>query len=405
MPFNFPIAQNNFGQLFAQGIANAIGQYQQQRGLARQRTLDEQQKALAEFQNPGFHFGEPPKTPPMNLIDTETPSPTAVSNIGGTGLNYAAAPAVPRSVTSHPSRVDFSGGYYDPDEAMQIMAPRMQLAGREAFLKALNEAQGKLAGDPGATVARDATARYRGAQAEKINYDLTHPKPPTPHFVQDEKGNYVAIDPATLKSTPVGVQGRIPPPPSQFTFLPGIDPEGKPITVRGNTKTGEVTRTDVGRPEAGQGGPREQAQIAVAQKQAEDADRVMTAFEEKILSGQRTIPASGAAAAKIALGGGALLSTTSETALNRLDPELAAYVRAAKQMATAERLISPRGGSNYLTQAEAMLSAAGPHANADLIRQAREYRRAVVGGMQSHGKQAPASQGGGAFDDLIPKKP
>ena len=170
-----------------------------------------------------------------------------------------------------------------------------------------------------------------------------------------------------------------------YTFPTGTDEEGKPIVLRGNTKTGTLERTEIGRPATGQAGQREAAQISVAQNQVAEADKIMRAFEEKLLSGERTIGTAEAAAAKAALAGGPLLSTISESAVNKMSPDLAGYVRAAKAVASAERLITPRGGSNALMQAEGMLSGAGPHANADLVRQAQEYRHALVQGLVNHG--------------------
>jgi len=381
MPFNFPIQQNNFGQLFAEGIANAIGTYNTQRQLRRQQTLDQQQKALAEFSNPGFHFGEPPKTVPTDQIEVGTPSPAAANSF----QQRIADATMPRVEGTSPSIIRMSGGYYDPQEAMQMLAPKMALAGRQKYLEAAAEASGKLAGDPGAAVARDATTRYRGAQADKLNYDMAHPKPVAPVLGSPE---YLKAQ-TDIETMRAGLR----PAPSQFVFPTGTDTQGNAIVLRGNTKTGEIARTDIGRPATGQAGEREAAQIAVAQNQVAEADKIMSAFEDQLLSGKRTIGTAESAAAKIALGGGPLLSTLSESAINKLSPDLAAYVRAAKAVSSAERLITPRGGSNALMHAESMLSGAGPHANADLVKQARNYRKALVEGLMTHGK-APVQQSG-----------
>lgn len=45
----------------------------------------------------------------------------------------------------------------------------------------------------------------------------------------------------------------------RFTFLPGLDEQGKPVVARGNTRTGEVAATNVGRP-ASAGGARQSFQ-------------------------------------------------------------------------------------------------------------------------------------------------
>jgi hypothetical protein len=183
-------------------------------------------------------------------------------------------------------------------------------------------------------------------------------------------------------------------PPSQFSFGTGEDDQGNPVIVRRSTKTGTVTPTGVKAvPPGGQGGARTKAQVATAQNLVASSDKIMTAFEDQMLGGQRNISAHASALARIALSGAGWQSSVAEAALNELDPELAGYIRASKQVSTAERMISPRGGSNYMTQAEAMLSAAGPHANKPLILQAREYRHGLVSGLQTGNgtKAAPAA--------------
>lgn len=261
----------------------------------------------------------------------------------------------------------------------------------------------------------DARIHHYGAQDEA----LQRPKPPSYDFITGPDGNVTGVDktnPTHVMPVP-GVKAHLPPAPAQFTFPTGTDANGNPIVLRGNTHSGQLDRTDIGRPATGQAEGRTQAQLSVAVNQAQQADKVMRAFEDQLLAGKRTISSHAAAAAKLSMTGGALTSTGAETALNEMDPDLATYVRAAKAMSTAERLITPRGGSNYLTQAEAILSAAGPHANAAQIEQARAYRQALVGGLQNHGTQATPTHnqggvdgsqpdaGGNVFGHLIPRRP
>lgn len=371
MPFNFPIEQNHFGELFAQGISNALNAYYQRKGLRRQQQQDQEQRSLVELQHPGFHF----------LTGGQNPPPVALTPIPG--ASQASGPAV----TTEP-RYKYGNGYFiDTEEENNDIKRKMGLAAQSEFQKALLTAKGTAEGNPALT-------NYRKAQTEKLNYDLAHPKPerlPEPKIVQDEQGNMIAVDPTTLKQTPLGIKGYHAPA-SQFSFPTGTDAQGNPIVLRANTKTGAVERTDVGRPAGGQAGAREAAQLDVAKNQAAQADAQMRKFEDEMLSGRRTISATAAATAKIALTGGAVTSAAAEAALNKLDPDLAMYVRSAKAISVAERLITPRGGSNYLTQTEGMLSGAGPHANAAIVNQARQYRQALVGGLQGHG--APQKAGG-----------
>jgi hypothetical protein len=187
-------------------------------------------------------------------------------------------------------------------------------------------------------------------------------------------------------------------PPSQFSFGTGEDDQGNPVIVRRSTKTGTVSNTGVKAvPAGGQGGARTQAQVQTAQNLVASSDKIMTSFEDQILAGQRNISAHASALARIALSGAGWQASVAEAALNELDPDLAGYIRASKQVSTAERMISPRGGSNYMTQAEAMLSAAGPHANKNLVMQAREYRHGLVSGLQT-GKGAKAAPAAAAPD-------
>ena len=79
--------------------------------------------------------------------------------------------------------------------------------------------------------------------------------------------------------------------------------------------------------------------------------------------------------------------------LNARNPRLANYVRGAKAIGVAERLITPRGGSNYLTQTESALSGVGAHAPVSAIDQAAAYRQALVDGLAAHGvDSAPAAK-------------
>jgi hypothetical protein len=124
--------------------------------------------------------------------------------------------------------------------------------------------------------------------------------------------------------------------------------------------------------------------IATAAGQAVDADKIMSEYEDKVLGGNAKLSPIDAGLAKQMLHGGSVLSTAAETALNAKNPELAGYARAAKAMATAERLISPRGGSNAMMGAENLLAGAGPGASPELIQQARTYRHRLIQGLSQH---------------------
>jgi len=371
MPFNFPIEQNHFGELFAQGISNAINTYQNTKQRKRENTLQDesiaQNKSLFEYEHPGFHFTAPTDVLPVQQQRPAMPSPLEARSFEQpSSFQQAISPAL------QGNRYRYGNGFYvDQSESDEDTVRKTAAAGAGEFQKALLTAMGTAQGNP-------SQVNYNNARAAKLNYDVAHPKP----LPQDPTAVHAA-------NRLFDVQHPLPTqPPSQFTFPTGTDAQGNPIVLRANTKTGEVERTDVGRPVGGQAGAREAAQLDVAKNQAAQADAQMRKFEDDMLSGKRTISATAAATAKIALTGGAVTSAAAEAALNKLDPDLAMYVRSAKAISVAERLITPRGGSNYLTQTEGMLSGAGPHANADIVNQARQYRQALVGGLQGHGSSA-----------------
>ena len=58
------------------------------------------------------------------------------------------------------------------------------------------------------------------------------------------------------------------------------------------------------------------------------------------------------------------------------------YVRNAKAIGAAERLVMPRGGSNLLMQQETALAGVGPGATPELIRTTQAFRRGLVEGVQ-----------------------
>lgn len=192
-----------------------------------------------------------------------------------------------------------------------------------------------------------------------------------------------------------------------YEQVQSTDANDKPIVSVLDKHTGTVTPTTTrGKPLAAAGGmaDRTRAQLETASGQAALADQGMTAFENKVLSGQMTLNPLAMRLARAAVGG----STAAEATLNTLNPELASYVRFAKQVASAERMITPRGGSNALAQAEALLSGAGASGTPDQIKNAQQYRGALIHGLQSHGtgglpatpQAAPTEN---PFGDLIPQ--
>jgi hypothetical protein len=138
----------------------------------------------------------------------------------------------------------------------------------------------------------------------------------------------------------------------------------------------------------------------------------MNEFEAGIASGKVKLDPVAFYLAKKALSAPPGSSTMAESALNTQYPDLARYVRSARQIAVAERLITPRGGSNAMTAQEAALSAAGAFGDPRQVQQAQAYRRALINGLEGHvpggttttpppTATPPATDT--PFSDLIPK--
>ena len=157
------------------------------------------------------------------------------------------------------------------------------------------------------------------------------------------------------------------------------------------------------------GGARSSAQVNTAINTAKSADERMTKFEDKILAGKTEINPWAATLARRAYGTGAD-AAVAESILNKNYPEIAEYVRDAKAIGVSERLITPRGGSNYLTQTEIALAGAGPNASARQVIQARSYRQSLVQGLSAHQAGAPPASSGDTrtqdqrdWDDAVAK--
>lgn len=163
MPFNFPIQQNNFGQLFAQGISNALATYQNQRMLRRQQTLDEQTQqdrqrgqAIQDYQlgEQGVHLLKPGEMAPSSVFsniasavkiptaeDALSPKPAAtVAQAGkpqsGSFEDMIASAMQPSGEA--PQRYSFGPGYYvDRQEASQNAVRQADVGAQSEFRRAI----------------------------------------------------------------------------------------------------------------------------------------------------------------------------------------------------------------------------------------------------------------------------
>lgn len=227
-----------------------------------------------------------------------------------------------------------------------------------------------------------------GVQTEAERYKVAHPliDPNSPDvFARKTQMEHDKIDYDRTNGYHAPVQS--------FQFMQGTDAQGNPVFVKGNKQSGELQPTDVGgkisAAGGGAAGGMNDVRIETARQQAASAEGIMHQFEEDLLAGHGNISMGGSSLAKVALNGGPVESAAAEYALNKSNPRLAQYVRAAKQFATAERLITPRGGSNAMMAAEALLSQAGPSPTPELIQQARQYRSGFSTGVGGHAKPTP----------------
>jgi hypothetical protein len=129
------------------------------------------------------------------------------------------------------------------------------------------------------------------------------------------------------------------------------------------------------------------ARVNVARQQAAAANAEMEKFEEELISGKRQI---GAIEAQLAneMFKDTRFNRIAEAQLNRMNPALAMYVRNAKAIGAAERLVMPRGGSNLLMNIETALAGVGPGATPELIRNTQAFRRGLVEGVQKETPEA-----------------
>lgn len=226
---------------------------------------------------------------------------------------------------------------------------------------------------------------------------LTKPAPRDP--VKDYAANrdYAVAHPLPTKPESPTIQ-----------ILPGAD--GKPaqgVITHGGELGKTIAIPDVDKSKTGSAeGSMNAVRLKTATEQASRAHDEMTKFEDQILAKQKTISSTSAAAAKIMMSGSPVQAVAAETWLNTHDPEIARYARNQKTVATAERLISPRGGSNAMMNAEAILSGAGAHPDSALVANARNYRSSLIAGLKGHApppalQTAPGASGDPEFDALM----
>ncbi len=152
----------------------------------------------------------------------------------------------------------------------------------------------------------------------------------------------------------------------------------------------ELDKTESGVGGTGKAGGREPsamqqmmiARVNVARRQAQAAHQQMVKFENDIISGSQKPIGSIEAQLANEMFKDTRFNRIAEGRLNKMNPELARYVRNAKAIGAAERLVMPRGGSNLLMNIETALAGIGPGATKELIETTQAFRSGLVEGVQ-----------------------
>lgn len=240
---------------------------------------------------------------------------------------------------------------------------------------------------------------YTGELKSQLEAWRTSQKPPadsyTPFQGTDATGKPVVrpFNSRTGQFGPVAdVAPKAEPEKDHFTFQnAGVDANGNPIMLRGNTTTGALEPTDVaGRQAAGVGGSvsaqSQQARLMAAVSEARLADERMRTYEADLLSGKKSInplmQTGGTLTTNLAGSHsvtGAGTQALSEYLLNKSDPDYAQYLRDASTIGRAEQMMSPRGGNETMVRANALLSRAGTAAMKNTIDASQMARQALFG--------------------------
>lgn len=173
MAFGQPYVLDESGQI----LGNALGNAGETIANAILRNKDlARQNRLFEIQNPGYHLLQRGQQAPPDdeTLDVQgapqiQSTPTAFQQSINSALTQGQrpqAPPPPASVTraSQPL-VRGNGYYYDPNEAMRILMPRMQMSGLGEYFKSLYGAAGKAQGDPSEVNLRNSTIGLNNTRA------------------------------------------------------------------------------------------------------------------------------------------------------------------------------------------------------------------------------------------------
>jgi hypothetical protein len=342
------------------------------------------------------------------------------------GLGQLAANAVAPALNVGAARAQAQRQEEDAQRQQAIQALMLQRQMQQDRIEAaLKQAQG---------AAATATAGYRDAQRTKLG----QPEPTPVTYETDDQGNRVALptrvlpgetpqpiqtgmrappkeevphtiattsgiqqyDPITKTWKSTGYQPFVPP---AFSFQTVMGPNG-PVVAKGNTKTGDLSVTDVAKPSVGgiaAGTPQQRASLVAGMNTLDTADKDATAYEDKVLakihSGQGATP--GVVAGTLGSFADPAkhpdLAPLAGGALNAVDADYGKYSKSLTAAANAGMLISQRP-SDVRMKKETFLAGISTNPTEDQIMQARQWRADMKAAFHSVLDNAPAGGGRGA---------
>lgn len=399
------MASSNWLNQILGGIAGAGTGLAQQRKTAQDQQDREAQQKLQQLntlmtasQN-GFDIGgsgddtpSPPTTPAL----PPTPRPATPGIQPPVGMTPPPAAAPPPSVRSNVLGDVGGRSISVPDGGLIGKAARdAERKAQQGMAQRMQTLQGL--GDPDLKPSDMALlAQNESAFNSYVSGHYGPRATPAKQKVVGPDGRVQFVDP---DNPPPGLRERVPEgPQDHFTTVQSVDESGKPVWAIVNTRTGQIQQTSTAAKPTGQGGAQGEmnhARIAAAGAQIAHADDDMTAFEDQVMAGKAALSGTTLELARKAMSAD-FGSAMAYQILVKKNSAVAKYVRSAKEAATAERMITPRGGSNTLMQAEQALMSAGAGGDSTLINQARAYRQTLRHALSNGAEQTPV---GGAVSD------
>lgn len=190
---------------------------------------------------------------------------------------------------------------------------------------------------------------------------------------------------------------------SHFSFQVGTDANGAPVIYAGNTKTGQITSTGVGKPQAASGsgvGQLTPGALEGMRAQAQEADKIMSRFEQDYAAGKIHLGvmdkgmAEGASQKQTGLLSG-ISSALSNKALGATNPRYQEYMAAQQRFGNIMGNLMSRRYTEHQGTLDTNLAGMAPNDAANTISLKKSYRSDLLNNFPSAGG-APMPSGGSA---------